>query len=123
MKTQWEKKGKETRMKESTIDQVVWDGKSKNKRSLEKMSPVFRPRATISARVDLGYILKSARSRGGHWIRKEASFSQLMSLLPLDPHLAGASPPERRATLSFAQGSPPLGSPRKRRGILAVKEV
>ena len=37
---------------------------------------------------------------------------QVMSLLPLDPHLPGALPPERRATLqparSWLRAAPPL---------------
>ena len=60
----------------------------------EKTSPVFRLRATISARVDLGYLLKSARSRGGPWMRRVASFPQLTQLLPLYPLLPrGLRPP------------------------------
>ncbi|MBU0755324.1 MAG: hypothetical protein KJ645_09300 [Planctomycetes bacterium] len=34
----------------------------------------------------------------------DGSFPQLISLLPLDPHLAGASPPNRRPPLELRQG-------------------
>jgi len=43
----------------------------------------------------------------------DRSRPQVMSLLPLEPHLPGALPPDRRATLQPAWGwlraAPPLG--------------
>lgn len=126
MKTPGAKRGKETRMKDSAIDQGVWDGKSKNMRSREKASLVFRLRATISARVDLGYLLKSARSRGGPWMRREASFPQLTQLLPLYPLLPGElrppGPPGTPRRLSYAYGSAARGPQKTKRYYIDCEE-
>jgi len=79
----------------------------------EKTRPQIDRRATISIQDDLGYLWNLGHAKG-HWgRRRESKFSTSYQSPPPNPHLPGATPPERLAALSFAYGSAPLGSPKR----------
>ena len=86
---------------------------------LEETRPQIRLRANNSSQDELGYLQQSVRSIGAlDKIEAQESYPQLISLLPLYPHLAGGSrPPKRHAPLELRDAPLHSASPEEYCGV------